>query len=64
MSLHDSRMDQLRQALRILEELKISSGKKIILSIEAIQLFTKLDFDFPKKKDEITELILQVKNQI
>lgn len=44
----------------MLEELKANAGKKIVLKIEAIQLLTKLELDFPKNKDDIQVLINKV----
>ena len=57
MNAHEVRMEWSKQAILMLEELKANVGKKIVLKIEAIQLLSKLEVDFPKNKDDISVLI-------
>jgi len=60
MNAHEVRIAQAKHANFMLEELKASAGKKIVLKIEAIQLLSKLELDFPKSKDDIQVLIDKV----
>jgi len=60
MNAHEVRIAQAKHANFMLEELKANAGKKIVLKIEAIQLLTKLELDFPKNKDDIQVLIDKV----
>lgn len=57
MNAHEVKIAQAKQAINMLEDLRANSGKKIVLKIEAIQLLSKLEVDFPKNKDDITTLI-------
>lgn len=60
MNAHEVKIAQAKHAHFMLEELKANSGKKIVLKIEAIQLLSKLELDFPKSKDDIQVLIDKV----
>jgi len=64
MNAHEVRMEWSKQAILMLEELKANAGKKIVLKIEAIQLLSKLEVDFPKNKDDISVLIDKLKGII
>jgi len=64
MNAHEVRMEWSKQAILMLHELKANAGKKIVLKIEAIQLLSKLEVDFPKNKDDISVLIDKLKGII
>lgn len=57
MNAHEVKIAQAKQAINMLEEIRANSVKKIVLKIEAIQLLSKLEVDFPKNKDDIANLI-------
>lgn len=61
MNKHEIRIALAIQAKNLMVETKKNSGKKIVMKMETIQLFSKLEIsEFPKNKEDIDRIIAQL----
>lgn len=58
MNEHELKIALCKQAKVLLQEAKANSGKKVVLKMETIQLFSKLQLsEFPKTKADIDKVV-------